>query len=295
VIAFGTHVSEPEPYEKWSRPGIERASEPDSQVLAYAAVNSLPRSLNILLDAAAAIDDLEALVLIHPQVEIVDDRFCDKLREALAEDVGVVGCVGATDVRTLAWWEGRVSCAPMTHRYEEAGGGEIRAFDWARPEAPLGDVEVVDGLLIALSPWVVRNLRFDESLRLGHGFDYDICRQVREAGRRVVTADLRVVYHHALELVGELHVWAEAHMQVAEKWEDDGGDPNGAEWERRARRAEAEREAARAVARGHVLEWDAQILTLERELEEATGTLAWRITEPLRWLNQRRRERAQRR
>ena len=87
------------------------------------------------------------------------------------------------------------------------------------PDAHIGEVDTVDGFLLVLSPWAVRNVRFDESLVLGHGFDLDYCLQVRAAGRKVVTADLRVVHHHSLELVSDLDLWVEAHMRVAEKWD----------------------------------------------------------------------------
>ena len=36
-----------------------------------------------------------------------------------------------------------------------------------------GEVDSIDGFVMALSPWVVRNLRFDESLGQLHGYDFD--------------------------------------------------------------------------------------------------------------------------
>ena len=45
---------------------------------------------------------------------------------------------------------------------------------------------------MVLSPWAVRELRFDESLGKLHGYDFDICMQARAAGKKVVTADFRV-------------------------------------------------------------------------------------------------------
>ncbi len=67
-----------------------------------------------------------------------------------------------------------------------------------------------------------------------------------------------------------------------------------AAWKRRARRAEAEREAARAVAFSESMERDARLLELERDLAEKTESLSWRVTAPLRELNALRRRRAQR-
>jgi hypothetical protein len=284
MIAFGASIGEPEPYRRYAEPGIRRTVEEDSKVLAFAAVGPLARTYNLLLDAAASLPDLEALVLVHAHTEIADPDFCRKLRRAFADpDVAVVGCAGAAGVDSIAWWEGEVSCGPVVHRYEEQGGGELAAFAWANPRPAPREVDAVDGLLLALSPWAVRNVRFDESLRLEFGHDVDYCRSVRLAGRKVVTADLRVVQHRALKLAREIDLWVEAHIQLADRWDD--GSAGEAEWKRRARRAEAEREAARAIAYSRGLALDARVAELERALEEAITTPAWRVTAPLRRLN----------
>jgi hypothetical protein len=284
VIAFATLVGEGEAYRRYTEPGIRRAAEPDSAMYPYASVGSVTRSCNIVLDAAAARDDLEALVLVHSHTELVDPSLCARVRQALSDPaVAVAGAAGGTGARSIAWWEGRVSAAPGVQRYAAHRGGELPAFGWADPEAPLGEVDTVDGSLMVLSRWAVRTIRFDESLRVGHGYDTDYCRQVRAAGRKVVTADLRAIFHHDLEIVEDIDLWIEGHQQVAEKWERDDGDE--AAWKIRARRAEAEREAARAIAHGRGLAADARLLELERRMDVATSTLSWRLTAPLRKLN----------
>ncbi len=288
MIAFGCAITEPEPYRRYAEPGIRLAVEPDSDVYAFAAVGAIGRSYNLLLEAAATREDLEALVLVHAHAEIADRAFCAKLRDVLRDpDVAVVGCVGATGVRTIAWWEGSVTRSHVRHRYEEHGGGELPAYAWAGPQARPGPVDAVDGFLLVLSPWAARNVRFDEALTLGQGFDVDYCLQVRSAGRKVVTADLQVVHHHSLELVGETDLWVQAHRQVAVKWVGrmPGVEPEGRSWKERARRAEAEREAARAVTYSRALASDARLLALERALDEITSTPSWRVTEPLRRAN----------
>jgi hypothetical protein len=293
MIAFGSAITEPEAYRRYAERGIRVAAEPDSEVYAFAAVGTVARSYNLLLDAAAARDDLEALVIVHPYAEIADPELCGKLRAALRDPtVAVVGCVGATGVRSLAWWEGSVSAAPVVHRYVERGGGELPGFTWASPERPLGEVDAVAGFLLGLSPWAVRNVRFDEALRLNYGFDVDYCLQARAAGRTVVTADLRAVYHHSLDLIGDLDMWVESHIRFAEKW--DGEALDDAAWKRRARRAEAEREAARAIGYPNILVADARVAGLERALADATGSASWRITAPLRRLNALRADAAER-
>ena len=192
-------------------------------------------------------------------------------------------------MRGIAWWEGDVSCGPVVHRYEKHGGGELAGFPWADATAPLGEMEAVDGCLLVLSPWVVRNLRFDETLIPSHGWDVDFCRRVRAAGRQVVTAELAAIRASSLEIIGEPELWAEAHVRFAEKW-DGHGDLSDEEWTARARRAEAERDAARTVAYSNGLRVDARLLPLEREHDALTRTVSWRLTAPLRRLNQFRRK-----
>jgi hypothetical protein len=300
VIAFGISVAEGEAYRLYAEPGIKRAKEDDSAVYVFAAVGHVARTYNLLADTAARHDDLEALVLVHPHTEIMDPGFCAKVRDALAEsDVAVVGAIGAAGVRTIAWWEGEISSGPVVHAYHEYGGGELPAFSWKERRPAGQDVDAVDGMLMVLSPWAVRNLRFDEALALGHGYDVDYCLQARAAGRRVVTADLALTYHQSLALVDDLPYWTEAHIAMANKWQgrlpgDDAGaaEPSEEEWKCRARRAEAERELARAVAYGSALTLDARVLPVGRELELTEGSRSWRVTEPLRRINSWRRARA---
>ncbi len=292
MIAFGVIVGEPDAYRRYTEPGIRRAAEPDSPVFAFATAGTIGRGANLLLDAAAAHADLEALVILHPHTEIADPGLCQKLRTAFAApDVAVAGCAGATGVRSIAWWEGQVSAGQIVQRYTESGGGEVPAYAWTHPSRPPAAVDAVDGLLLALSPWAVRNLRFDEGIELGYGFDLDYCLRARAAGQRVVTFDARVIQHRPLELVEEMELWVQAHIAFAERWDARLIGPPGAEADliARARRAEAEREAARAIAYSRRLSFDARIERLQEAVDAATSTFSWRATRPLRELNLRRR------
>ena len=296
MIAFGSVVSDAEAYRRFAAAGVRLAAEPDSAVHVLSAVGSICRGTNLLLDTVAAAhgDELEALVIVDSRTELTDRDVCAKVRAALSDPaVAVAGAVGARAVRTLAWWGGEVSAAPVVYRYYEHGGGEMEGYGWAPPTVPLGEVDAVDGFLLVLSPWAVRNVRFDETLATGHGFDVDYCLQVREAGRKVVTADLRAIHHRTLELVSDFEAWVEGHIDLAEKWDGrwPGREPE-ADWKPRARRAEAEREAARTFAYSSANRLDAEVLALEREMAAMTGSRSWRVTAPLRRLNRARRRRA---
>jgi glycosyl transferase family 2 len=298
LIAFGLSIVESEPYRRFAGPGLARVMEPGSERYAFASVGLTSRTYNLILDAAALRDDLEALVLIDPHVELRDPELCGKVRQALADPgVAVAGCVGATGVRSLAWWRGEVRSGALVQHYYEHGEGEFDGFSWTRPTRGGGEVDAVAGVLMVLSPWAVRNLRFDDSLVHGYGFDVDYCLQARAAGRKVVVADLGLTVHAELDLLEKPELWVEAHIQLARKWEGrwPGAEPDAREWKERARRAEAEREAARAVAFSSELLVDARVQRLEKEMEEATGSLPWRLTEPLRRLNKLRTDAAERR
>ena len=273
MIVFGTAVTDGETYEREALPGIQRVAEEDSVVLAHQSAGSVFRNYNLLLDKAAEQENLEALVLLHQDVELVDEDFAEKVRGALADpEVAIVGCAGAIGVRSIAWWQGALTWAGLTHRYPEYGGGDFPAISW-RPEtipayATTGEVDSVDGFVMALSPWAVRNLRFDESLGKLHGYDFDICMQARAAGKKVATADFRAIHHHTLELVQEPETWIQTYVRLAEKWADQLPE-TGAEPEARALRAEAEAACARAIMVAHQMRHTA----IERQLERVVNEL----------------------
>ncbi len=299
MIIFASAVTDPDVFERCAQAGVRRLqeAEPEIEMIVFASMGSLFRNYNLIIDKVRErddIDDVEGLVLIHQDAEIQDPEFTTKIRAALADpEVAIVGCAGAVDVRSIAWWEGSITWASFTHRYDELGGGEIPAFSWATekkpPFAQLGEVDSIDGFVMALSPWTIQNLRFDESLGKIHGYDFDACMQVRSAGKKVVTADLQVVHHHSLRLIEDVESWITAYMRVAEKWDDKlphNGSRDG-DWEFRARRAEAEASAARLMGGLEellrVAHW--------KQLDALQNSLSWRITRPLRAISARMRSR----
>ncbi|MFN8112845.1 MAG: glycosyltransferase [Solirubrobacterales bacterium] len=295
MFAFGCAITSEEIYDRCAAPGFELAKEPDTPIIARLAVGSIFRSYNMLLDVAKEqYPDLEALVIVHQDSEIVDPDFIPKVREALRDpDVALVGCAGAIDVRSIAWWEGAVTWASFTHVFDDFGGGEIPGISWAPEKIPVyaetGEVQTIDGFVIAFSPWAIENLRFDESIGgVLHGYDFDICMQAHLAGKKVVTAPMRVAHHHSLILINEAETWIAAHMKLAEKWDEQLPAVN-ASWEERARRAEAELSATRLAAGSGRLIWEMRLGQLEERIEELEarnraleGSLSWRLTKPLR-------------
>jgi hypothetical protein len=207
MIAFAVCVGSEEKYRRYAAQGIRLACEPDSVVAEVTTTESIFTAYNEVLDALEPRDDLEALVMLHEDTEIVDTALCEKLRRRMAEpDVAVVGAIGARGVTSLAWWEGKgFGRAIETRGLVDFGGGSH-------------DVDSVDGLLMALSPWAARELRFDEKSFTGfHGYDADICFQARAAGRRVVVDELALV-HHTKGGYGDVEAFKRCDSAFRAKW-----------------------------------------------------------------------------
>jgi hypothetical protein len=209
MIGFAVCIGSEETFGRCAQPGIEAVAEPDSLVAELTDCDSIFSAYNEALDVFSDRDDLEAVVLIHDDLEIVDSDFCTKLRSRFKSDpdIGIVGVVGARGVRHLAWWQGGEQYGRVldARSLVDFGGGSH-------------DVEAVDGLLMALSPWAARNLRFDEERYGGfHGYDIDICFQARAAGKRVVVDELAVV-HHTKGGFGDLESFKAANAAFVAKW-----------------------------------------------------------------------------
>jgi len=286
MIVFGTAITDVEVYERCAAPGIQRVVEPDSKVLVHETTGSLFRNYNLMLDMARKEgDELEALVLVHQDAELTDPEFCRKIRAALEDpEVAIVGCVGAIGVRSIAWWDGAVTWAGFTHRYSELGGGDFTAMTYTLEDTPpyaqTGEVDSIDGFVMVLSPWAVRELRFDESLGRLHGYDFDLCCQARAAGKKVVTSDFAAIHHHSLDLINDPDAWIEAYIRLAEKWDGKvlelGG--NGGDWRARALRAEAEAACFKGIAHANEL----KVQATQRLLERVEHSASWKLTRPLR-------------
>lgn len=214
MLAYGTAIGSEQNYRRFARPAIERLAEPDSVILARRG-QALQTAYNDMLVEAGDLEGLEGLVLIHEDVEVVDSRFAARVRGAFADPLAaVLGVAGASDVTSLAWWEG------------EGHGGRIVApqlgvFGIAmeyrdRPS----EVDAVDGLLLVLSPWAVRELRFDADLAVNfHGYDVDFCFQARARGRKVLVDDFAVVHHTTGGFrEGRAESWIMADVAFKRKW-----------------------------------------------------------------------------
>jgi GT2 family glycosyltransferase len=213
MIVFGLAVSNEQQLREWAMPGIERVAENDSRVIVQRGFDSIQVPYNLILDEAALIPDLEAVVLLHQDTEIDDPLLLRKVRHAFADPrVAVVGPIGGTKVRGLAWWEGdsfgRVAAPNVT--FDRVVHAEV-PFGWHL-------VEAVDGLMLVLSPWAAREIRFDEGFaRYFHGYDVDYCFQARERGRHCLVGPLSAI-HYGTWKPEQSTRWIDAELAWQRKW-----------------------------------------------------------------------------
>lgn len=209
MIVFGTcFAGDGRRYRDVAAPSIEKVAQPDDIILASAGDSrGICAVYNDFIARAREIPDCEALILIQDDVEIVDVDFRGKvLRAASAPGVGIVGAVGARDVRNLAWW---------------SGTGVGRVFESRGPiwfEEESGSVDAVDGLLIVMTPAAITALNFDaERFPRFHGYDVDICFEARQHGLGVEIAALEVL-HRTKGGLGDDRAFFEADRAFHDKW-----------------------------------------------------------------------------
>ncbi|HEX6687817.1 MAG TPA: glycosyltransferase [Solirubrobacterales bacterium] len=185
MIAFGCAVSDPAVYERLAGPGIERAAEPGSPLFISTGL-PIRDAYNEILDEAAILPGLEALVLLHQDFELTDDSLPGRVRQIFADPrVGLAGSLGARDVTLHLWLSSRELYGAV------AAPGIDRRFSSGPQE-----VEGVDGALLVLAPWVVRGLRFGGVEAGGfHGYDVDIAMRVRAYGGTVICDDIPHFHH----------------------------------------------------------------------------------------------------
>jgi hypothetical protein len=154
-------------------------------------------------------------------------------------------------------------------------------WDWEQipPYVATGEVDSIDGFVIVLSPWAVNEVEFDETMGDLHGYDFDVCCQVRMAGKKVVTADFRAIHHHSLDVINDPGGWKDSYVRVIEKWEGklpNVRDPENLKMHSLRSEAEAAFYRARLNSYHHKLE------ALDDLVREMQTSNSWRLTRPLR-------------
>lgn len=182
ALIYGVCVGPSCKYASVAKAGVE-AVDPGAALLVRYDQRSIHEAYNSMIDQAKD-RNATGLVLIHDDVRIRDPKLPTKLTSLLADPtVGVVGVIGARRPMSAEWWwYERHGCVEDTQMVIDFGRGTV-------------DVDVVDGLLLALSPAALEIVRFEPDRYPGfHGYDLEVCSQARAAGLRVVVLDTDV-YH----------------------------------------------------------------------------------------------------
>lgn len=154
----------------------------DVRMVALSGQKQLTVAYNTILDAYRG-QDVEAVVLLHDDLQITDPDFEAKFLTALADpDVALAGVCGGKGDQTLAWWQSET----IGHQMTDSG-----MLDFGQRT---GDVAFIEGSCMVFSPWAVDNLRFDPRYPGFLGYD-DVCLSALAAGKRVVVADVDTHHH----------------------------------------------------------------------------------------------------
>lgn len=201
MIGYGVCVGS---WEKLRRNVIPRTE--GRPLLGLSGQTQLTVAYNTILDAYRG-RDLDAVILLHDDLEVTDPAAEAKFLAALADDVALVGVCGGKGDKTLAWWTSETVGHQMT---------DSCMLDFG-PRT--GDVAFIEGSIMVFSPWAVENLRFDERYPGFLGYD-DVCLTARAAGRRVVVADVDTHHHSTVGFKSPqiARNWHVAEEIFQEKW-----------------------------------------------------------------------------
>ena len=290
MIAFGARSPGRTSTARCAEPGIRRAAEPDSAVfdarrgrLDLAELQRAARPRGRARRPRGARARAPGRRADEPRAVRDDPRHAGGPRRRGDRLLGAIG------VRSIAWWEGSVTLASFINRYDELGGGDLHSFSWNWDDAPAyaraGEVETLDGFVIVCSPWAVAE----------HALRRD-ARRVPRLRPRLLPAGPRgrpQGRHRRLpcdpppaarDAPRPARVDRCAHPRGREVGRADARDRarRSGTWRERALRAEAERDAARALARTTAREIEARSAMLGTRLAETRTSISWRLTAPLR-------------
>jgi Glycosyltransferase like family len=186
VIVFGTAVADRATYERVALAGIELAAEPDSLILTKEGYGSIQRAYNEMLSEVGSVPNLEALVLLHEDLELTDNSLLPRVRRLLRDPrVGLIGALGGRNAQLHCWTE-----------VKELYGTAMAPGIATRHSVGSSEVDGVDGSLLVVAPWAVRGLRFSERLAEHfHGYDVDFGLRVKAIGGIVICDDIPYFHH----------------------------------------------------------------------------------------------------
>lgn len=209
VLVFGCCIGPSGKFATVAEPALEATMSSEDLLVREQGSDGICAAYNRILARAREIEDCEGVVLLHDDVALgasARHQILDGLRQP---GVGVAGAVGGRGLFGPQWVDAR-------HR-----AGYADDFYGRRRYGPeTADVDVVDGLLLALSPAAFRTLDFDpHNFPAFHGYDTDYCLRVRTAGHRVLVVPVDYV-HHDKGGFGDSHAFSASAANLRGAWPD---------------------------------------------------------------------------
>lgn len=207
-LAYGVCVGSWDRFNRYVVPKTE-----GREVIGISGQTSIAVAYNRILGALGEdgipYGPFHGLILQHDDLEILDPGKAEcAILTALAEpDIALVGVAGGDARSGLAWW----NIDPVGHQLTDSMN-----IDFGRRT---GDVTLLEGSLLAFSPWAMENLQFDENMPGFHGYD-EIAMQAVKRGKRVVVVDIDTHHHSTLgfDSLDSHAEWHRADEYFRKKW-----------------------------------------------------------------------------
>lgn len=202
-LAYGVCVGSWDRFNQYVVPHTE-----GREVIGISGQTSIAVAYNKILEGITGYNPA-GLILQHDDLEITDPQAEEIILQVFQDpNVALVGVAGGDAVSGLAWWNND----PVGHQLTDS-----MMIDFGRRN---GEVTLLEGSLLAFSPWAMGNLAFDEDYEGFHGYD-EIAMQAIKAGKRVVVADIDTHHHSTLgfESLDSHAQWHRADERFRKKWE----------------------------------------------------------------------------
>lgn len=201
-IGYGCCVGSWDKFHRYVAPRIY----PERPILTASNQTSISIAYNAILDGFR-VYDLDAVILIHDDLEMIDLHTEDKVLAELEihPNAAIVGVAGGGP--SMSWW----NVNPIGHQLTDSS---MLEFGGQRH----GLVDIVEGSFMAFSPWAIQQLRFDERYEF-LGYD-DVCLEAQRAGKQVVVADIDTHHHSTVGYKSESvrQMWERSEVIFNSKW-----------------------------------------------------------------------------
>lgn len=188
-------------WETCAKPGIDRETHEERRWGQFQDDSSILRAYNRALDMAKTMDH-EAIVFLHPDLEIVQPGFGPRCADLFRSDpsIGVIGVIGARMHSGMAWWDG-------TERF---GYQDVPGKPVVFTKGSDNEVDIVDGSIFAVNPSMLEWFRWPEEEYpppAWHAYPEILCAEAQLHGLRILQIDHATCHHTVPGYAGGKEDW----------------------------------------------------------------------------------------